>query len=143
MDPTIIRATPPLAGLVQVSGGSGEERRGRRLVGRGPGGHVDHALHAGKGLRQTIHGDHVHAAGTRHRHDLVSLRLEHLDDMAADSASRTCYRYLAACFMRTLLQISLLNRDAEHPGFDLDRTAFVRFTGASLLSPRLGLHVTL
>ncbi len=52
-----------LAGLVQIPGRAGEELRGRLLVGRGPGCHVDHRVYALQCLGQTVPGDHVHAAG--------------------------------------------------------------------------------
>src|ERR671934_353829 len=60
-------------------------------------GHVDDALHAGQGLRQTVPGDYVHAARPRHRDDVVSPGLEHVDDMTADPPSRPRYRNLPAC----------------------------------------------
>ncbi|MGH8983688.1 MAG: hypothetical protein ACRDY6_07405 [Acidimicrobiia bacterium] len=64
--------------------------------GEGPGGRVDDALHACQGLRQTVPGDHVHAAGTRHRDDVVSPGLEHVDDMTADPPGRPRYCNLHA-----------------------------------------------
>jgi hypothetical protein len=83
---------------MQVPGRSSEELRGRLLLGRRPGDHVDHALHARQRLPQTLPGDYVHAAGTRHRNDVVSPGLEHVDDMTADPPGRPGYRNLPACF---------------------------------------------
>jgi hypothetical protein len=102
----------PLAGLLQVAGRGGEELRGRLLVGRGLGGDVDYALHARQSLRQTVTDDHVHAQGTRHPDDVVSLGLEHVDDMTADRPGRPRYREL---LLRACLhdysppEVSLLN----------------------------------
>jgi hypothetical protein len=94
----------PVADLLKVPGRGGEELRGRPLVGRGPGCGVDDALHACQGLGQTDPGDHVYAARTRDRDDVVPRRLEHLDDMAADSPRRprhcdrpSCLHDLAPC----------------------------------------------
>src|SRR5262245_8020750 len=51
----------PLAGLLQVPGRGGEERGGRLLFGRGPGGRVDDALDARQGSGEAVPGDHVHS----------------------------------------------------------------------------------
>jgi len=76
-----------LAGLVQVPGRGDEERRCLLLLGRGPGGRVDDALHACQRFPETVPGDHVDAAGTRDRDDVVSPGLEHVDDMTANPPS--------------------------------------------------------
>ena len=77
IDTTTIRRTPARSpASCRFAGRGGEELRRRLLVGRRPGGHVDDRLHARQGLGQTVAGDHVHAAGTRHRDDVVALGLE-------------------------------------------------------------------
>jgi hypothetical protein len=74
----------PLADLLQVAGRGGEEGGRGRLIGRGLRGDVDDAGHARQRFRQTLPGDHIDAAGTRHRDDVTSIGLEHVDDMTAD-----------------------------------------------------------
>src|SRR5215471_13996254 len=87
----------PLADLLQIPGGGGEERRGRLLLGRGPARHVDDALHASQGVRQTLPRDEVHAGRARYRDDVVSPCFEYVDDMTTDPSGRPCYRNPSAC----------------------------------------------
>src|SRR4051812_33912011 len=49
---------------------------------------------SGEGRRQTLPSDQVHPARTRHRNNVISAGLEHIDDMAANSSGRSCYRNL-------------------------------------------------
>jgi hypothetical protein len=51
----------PLAGLVEVPGCGGEERGGRLLFRRWPGGRVDDAVNVGQCCCQAVPGDHVHS----------------------------------------------------------------------------------
>src|ERR671918_1047458 len=86
-----------LADLVQVPGGGREKLRRRLLLGRGPARRVDHGLHPDQRLRQPLAGHDVDAEGARDPDDVVSTFLEHVDDMAADSPSRTRDCDFSAC----------------------------------------------
>src|SRR5918912_1247939 len=105
MDTTTIRRTPARSPAscrfravavknAVAASWSGEDSSPVGLLTRA--GHVDDALHAGQGLCQTVSGDHVHAARPRHRDDVVSPGLEHVDDVTADPPGRPRHRNLPA-----------------------------------------------
>ena len=91
IDTTTIRRTPARSpASLQVPGGGREELRRRLLVGRRAGGRVDDRLDARQRLGQAFAGDDVDARGAGDRDDVVSPLLEHVDDMTADPAGRSC-----------------------------------------------------
>jgi hypothetical protein len=84
---------PPRAGLsagfLQVPRRGGAEPRGRLVLRRRPGGGVDNAVHARQRIGQAVPSDHVYAAGTRDRDDIVPSLLEHLDGVTAHPSRGT------------------------------------------------------
>src|SRR5439155_3113834 len=85
------------ADLLQVPGGRGEELGRGLLVGRRAGGRVDHRLDAGEGVCQTLAGNHVDAGGAGDCDEVIAPLLEHVCDMTANPAGRSCYCDTSAC----------------------------------------------
>ena len=88
----------PLAGLLEVAGGGGEELRGRLLLGRGAGGRVDDGVR--RRPAASASPSPVITSTPRERDiadDLVALGLEHVDDMTADPPGRARHCDLLGC----------------------------------------------
>ena len=121
---TTIRCTPASSPTVcRLRAAGFEERRGLALVGRRLSGRVDDDLHPGERLREALARDHVDPARARDRNDLVTLGLEHVDDVTADPPGCPATAILRADCMTVSSRSSLPSHRAAPPGQPAARPA--------------------